>query len=473
MIFSLISFAFAADLKPLVLIPGLYGSPLFGQATDEYQTQWYCPSFKTRYKVWVDLKLVIPPIYNCLFQMLTVRYDVTTDKLASQVGFTMSIDDFGGSGGIEYVDSSFFDWHFFESFHSFAEFLRNKGYEFKKNLFGCPYDWRFGMAGLVDTLFPMIKELVEHAYAINGNEKVTLLGYSLGGYVSQHFLAVYTTPDWKNKHIRRVVFLAPAFGGSGDTLVPAWTHRFPLVNFLTSDQITAALTTMPVLHALFPNHVVFGGQPLVIGPDGATVCTAENWGDFLNDHGKFTNEGYIIFKKNLWFNQHKLEDPGVPVTFIYNSGIATDFTLHFGDGFDQDPTQVDTIPGDGTVPAQGIHWAIKTWSDVNPSVTFTDFQNPDKDWNHGGMGKSDVVCQLIYEAAVEDVKQGLIIKELPHYTKLGEGKWVARSDIKPGKTIVITDKAQKQAVFKQFEEIQLKGRGSRKLTDQERGIRSK
>ena len=461
MLSLLLCFSISIPLKPLILIPGLYGSPLYGQATDEYSKKWYCPSFSERSQFWIDLKLVIPPVYNCIFKMMTVRYDTENQQLDSQVGFTSTVEDFGGSGGIEYVDSSFFNWHFIESFHDFADFLRDKGYEFKKNLFGCPYDWRFGMAGFPKLkLFEQIQQLVEEAYSINGNTKVTILGYSLGGYVSQHFLSNFTTQEWKDKYVNRVVFLAPAFGGSGDTLVPSYTHRFPLVNFITSDEIDNCLETMPVLHALFPNHIVFGDTPLVYGPNGTVAATASTWGQFLIDHGKLAGEAITIFEQNLWFNQHELKAPGVPIVFIYNSALATDLALHFADGYDEDPSDVETVPGDGTVPAIGIVWAIEHWQGApnnNHPIVVVDFENNDDDWDHGGLGKLDEVAQYIYMYATEDIKSGITYIH-PQFQKV-DNKWV-KSENKNAEVQQIQDVPTFISQLKQKYTTKL---GSRKL----------
>jgi len=469
MLSLLLCFSFSTTLKPLILIPGLYGSPLYAQTNDEYSKKWYCPSFKSRSQYWVDLKLVIPPLYNCIFHMMTIKYNYEKDELENQPGMTSSIEDFGGSAGIEYVDTSLFNWHFIESFHDFADFLRDKGYEFKKNLFGCPYDWRLAMAGFPKIkLFEQIQKLVEEAYSINGKTPVTLLGYSLGGYVSQHFLANYSTPKWKKRYIKRVVFLAPAFGGSGDTLVPSYTHRFPLVKFISSEDIDNALESIPVLHALFPNHVIFGEEPLVYGPDGKVAATASTWGQFLIDHGKLADETISIFKQNLWFNQHTLQHPGVDVVFIFNTEIQTDLALHFDDGYDENPSSIDTVPGDGTVPAIGILWAIENWQKdknyENFSITAINIKNSDDDFDHGGLGKVDQVAQLIYQYATDEIPKGVTYVTCPHYEKI-DGKWVARNDIRKGESKQIEDVPAFISMLKQQYH---KVTGSRKLRDEEK-----
>ena len=58
-----------------------------------------------------------------------------------------------------------------------------------------------------------LKALVEETYRINGNQPVIILAHSMGGPMSLHFLHSQSK-SWKDQHIRALVSLSGAWGGS-------------------------------------------------------------------------------------------------------------------------------------------------------------------------------------------------------------------------------------------------------------------
>jgi len=61
--------------------------------------------------------------------------------------------------------------------------------------------------------FVRLKVLVEETYRINGNQPVVMLAHSMGGPMSLHFLHSQSQ-SWKDQHIRALVTLSGAWGGS-------------------------------------------------------------------------------------------------------------------------------------------------------------------------------------------------------------------------------------------------------------------
>ena len=69
------------------------------------------------------------------------------------------------------------------------EHLKTKRKYTDQNLKGYSYDWRYTPIYIrnPDGEFAMIKQLVEHLYTNNSNQRVVLVTHSLGGVVTQAF----------------------------------------------------------------------------------------------------------------------------------------------------------------------------------------------------------------------------------------------------------------------------------------------
>ena len=441
MFFLLVSLLSSTTLRPLILMPGLYGSNLYATYTD-FAQHWYCSNSMDDEIVWVDATLAIPPIYNCLFEMLTCFFDEKSDTITSQPNIDIHTHDFGGVDGISKV-MSLGSIKLIESFSGMVDYLTEKGYEVRKNLFGAPFDWRLGIAGLNKTsFFDDYRKLIEECYQKNENQRVVLLGYSLGSYVISHFLGNLMTEEWKEKYIEKIIFLAPALAGSGETLPVAWDRNFPLVPFITNDIIENCIEHMPVVHTLFPNHVVFENDKVIITPE-KEVITPDKLPQFLVDQGKIQGDAEKMLWKSVEFSKLAPADPGVDIKVIYNSAIDTSFTLNFENGYDDDPT-VEMVPGDGTVPAKGPEWIISHWN-KNKKYILESFNldRNDDDFDHMGIGSNDYVNELIFNytnspssksvKGIKGFKHGRTIVqtapyiELTNTTKCG---YIIRDDIR-------------------------------------------
>lgn len=396
-------------------MPGLYGSNLLATYEKGFAKHWYCPKKMETDLFWVSYKFAIPPLYNCLFELMHGYYDPNTDSVTSEPGLTVDVKDFGGDQGISYVDKNgIFGHHFIESFAPMLEYFKKRGYTIKKDIFGAPYDWRLAMAGLEKNFFPKLKGLIEHAYDTNENQRVTILGYSCGGFCIQRFLTTFVSQEWKDKYVRKIIFLAPAFGGSGDTLDVAWNQYFPIIPFLSSKSIAKAIETVPAIHALFPNHVVFGDIPIVKGPSGE-IIKAKDVPQFLIDHKKVTGNHINTMMKAVQISSQAPGDVGVPVLMLYNSKHETALTMHFHKGWNEEP-KLENTNGDGTVPSIGPEWACNHWSGDKSVVCF-DFLNGNKKFDHQGLSTNPYVHEVIFNNTVSDnwiEKKGARFEYAPH-----------------------------------------------------------
>ena len=349
------------SLKPIVLLAGVYGSNLFATHR-EFSKLWYCPASMDHELFWVDFRYAVPPFHNCLLELLRCQYDPKTGKVGSMPGVHIDVGDFGGSGGISHVDKGFGDWHLIESLNDMIEYFKSMGYTLRKDLLGVPYDWRLTLVGL-DALWPRMTKLIERAYTRNGNQKVTMLGYSNGAMVVQHFLNEVCSSEWRQKYVDKVIYLAPGYAGAGSAVSAAWNKVFPLFPFIRSDGLEDSIESMPVIHAQFPNFEVFKDVPVITGPYGKEYFPRE-FPELLHEHKKVLNESYLIMKQSFGVLETPPKDHGMPTYIIYNSQITTPFGLKFRTSWDETPESV-RMPGDGTITAQAVEYPCKHWSRNN------------------------------------------------------------------------------------------------------------
>lgn len=412
-------------MKPLLLMPGLYGSQLYG-TTNSFSKHWYCPKNLEDDVVWVDGKYAVPPMFNCMFEMLEAYYDEKKDIITSQPGLDIHSHDFGGIDGISKI-VEILGFKVLESFDHMAKYMKKRGYVVRKNLFGIPYDWRLGPAGLKTTSFYAdLKHLIEDVYTINNNRKITFLGYSLGGMILSRFLGVEVDDEWRKQYIEKAIFLAPALGGAGDTLEVSWKLKFPILEFVSSKSVRRTIQNMPCVHVLYPNHVVFKDTVVIKTP--TKDYYPKDVPEFLISNNKIQGDTIKMLEKSVEISKQAPADPKVPIMLLYNSGHETLIGLNFEKGLDEDPTEIYT-KGDGTVPYEGPFWCCNNWK-KDKAILCYDMKSDSNSFTHSGLGNNAYVNELIFNYTNFDnwhLKKGarfieapLVIADELQYTVLDE-----------------------------------------------------
>lgn len=247
-----------------------------------------------------------------------------------------------------------------------VESLKEIGYVNDKNLFGAPYDFRYGLAAEghpshVGTEFLQdLKDLVEKASASNGGKPVILVSHSLGG----HFVLQLLNRNhlsWRQKFIKHFVALSAPWGGSVLqmlTFASGYSLGVPLVKpLLVREEQRSSESNL----WLMPNPNFFGREkPLVITP--TATYSAYDIPQFLNDIG--FPQGVYPFETRILPLMEKLIAPGVPITCIFGSGIRTPETLFYGEnGFDEQP-EILYGEGDGTVNMLSLLALESLWANM-------------------------------------------------------------------------------------------------------------
>lgn len=229
--------------------------------------------------------------------------------------------------------------------------LEQLGYTDGENLFGAPYDFRYGLAAAdhpshVGSKFLQdLKTLIESSSASNGGKPVILLTHSLGGlFVLQ--LLNRNPPSWRQKYIKHFIALSTPWGGTVTemlTFASGYSLGVPLViPLLVREEQRNSESNL----WLMPSPKTFGSKrPLVVAKND--TYTANDIPRFLDDIG--FSEGGRRYNRRIFPLTENLTVPEVPVTCIIGGGVDTAETLYYGeDGFDKQP-EIVYGDGDGTV----------------------------------------------------------------------------------------------------------------------------
>ena len=389
----------AFGLKPVFFAPPLFGSQLHVSA-EKANVSWYCSSTFDDSLVWLSEVQLIPPFINCVAEYLLSEWDDETGRVRNATGRQVWSPDFGGDSSLRYIDEGVLGLHFIPDLVNVIDEFANHGHVIKKDMFGCPYDWRHGPL-YIDDFYVRLKALIEEGYEANGKQRVSLFGYSEGGMVMHYFLTKKVDSAWKEKYIDRMVFTAPSFGGSISAVKIAWDHwSDKLPEIFKTEAIDTWVRNIPTLAAHAPNHFLLPDTPAVIGPNGEKYY-AKDVQQLLYDHEKVTGSGRKMAEAAKEVYMSDIPHPGVDTYMLLNSGQKTTVTLDFADGWDKPYKEIKS-EGDDTILADTLRSIVKKWGDQGKSVVFHDFNMSGSDWTHRMMITAPEYTAMIYDIMTAD-----------------------------------------------------------------------
>ncbi|XP_051139018.1 lecithin-cholesterol acyltransferase-like 1 [Andrographis paniculata] len=366
------SLALSHHLHPVVLIPGNGGNQLEARLTREYNPSslwcngWYpFPWNKDRdgwFRLWFDPGVLLRPLTKCFAERMTLYYDPQLRDYYNAPGVDTRVPGFGSIDSLLYLDPNL--KHITAYMEPLVRSLEEIGYVSGENLFGAPYDFRYGLAAqgqpcrVADDFISDLERLVESAAASNGGHRVILVTHSLGGLFALHMLD-RTAPSWHKKHIKHLITLSAPWGGTVEQMLTFASGNalgVPLVDplLVRAEQRSSSSNLW-----LMPSPRVFGGTtttmtPLVVTPE--TSYAGSDIARFLADIG--FPEGVQPYEERIRpLVDRPLPVPEeVPVTCIVGSGVDTAEKLVYGEaGFDGRP-EVVFGDGDGTVNMKSLLW---------------------------------------------------------------------------------------------------------------------
>lgn len=362
---------------PVVLIPGAGGNQLEARLTEGYEpSSLVCrvwPLVRGRggwFRLWFDPSVLVAPLTRCFAERMTLSYDADADDYRNAPGVETRVSDFGSTSTLRYLDPNL---KLLTGYmNTLASTLEEAGYEEGRDLFGAPYDFRYGLAGpghpsqVGSAYLQRLRLLVESACAASGGRPAILVAHSLGGLFALQLLA-RSPPRWRAAHVRRLVTLSTPWGGSVQEMLTFASGNTLGVPFVDPSLIRDEQRTAESNLWLLPTPSVFGNTTLVLSRAHNRSYSAKNMTQFLRDIG--FEEGVEPYRARIRPLVEALPEPGVPLTCLVGTGVDTVESLVYGDrGFDEAPEKVVYGDGDGTVNLASLIGPIKAWSDSPAQV---------------------------------------------------------------------------------------------------------
>lgn len=215
-----------------------------------------------------------------------------------------------------------------------------------------------------------MKQLVERVYTRNSNQKVILLGHSMGGNMAYVFLK-NQTQEWKDKYIRLMF-----------TLGTPWMGNFKyLYGFLfADDDQTAQLTTVvrsaertfPSFAFLMPKAKYWGKDTIFISSPQRNY-TPSNYEQFFNDIGSPKTYSMWSAVNGLMGD---LEHPRVEIYCYGGVGVQTLRALIASSNNMSDLLRGKVVHanGDGYVNIESLEYCLRWGNQSNHQFRYKAFK---------------------------------------------------------------------------------------------------
>lgn len=370
------------SLKPIVIVPGFMSNHLM-MSRDKKSDHWYCPSRIKNKKMFNRIQYMFPPLQSCFMGWLKLDYNKEIGSFMDYPYQNVSVYDFGDTEPFECFYSIYKGFGCIDRFQSVVKLLMEKGYIVQYNLFGASYDWRYGFTGQPG-YFQQLKDLIEETRK-RRNEKVIIIGHSMGCGVIQTFLNSFTTPKRREEHIDHVVYAAPSFVGVPMYVAAMWNLHFG--QFKLSKEFADLLFSLPALLQHYPWDEVFKNETLLI-IDGVHYNSTEAIKKIAEKHSNYKDFQFLLNKANEVM-KYTRQDPGVHVDIIANGKIKTISGIEI---IGNETKFLYTV-GDTVISHHTADYACSTFKDVD----CFDWKIPEKAYDHLGLLLKPDAREVLYK----------------------------------------------------------------------------
>ena len=351
------------SLKPILVVPGLAGSNINVTVTD-FNKHSECPSFLAEsFRFWPVNLSFVNEYPDCMGKILRCQYDEKTKIVRHVDGMKFDVDEFGTIEALPYYTQLF------------NNFVNEKGYVRLENIFALPYDWIVYYDDMPIDFFEKLQNYIDHISMKNGNQKVVLIGHSLGANLILSFLNKnMITKEWIEKRIDSLIFMSPAFSGCFLSLHNIFQGMFNIMKY--NKEIEESIRQMPSLLSTFQNYEVFSNDPIVINANNNETIYANSFFDYLIKIGKMTKSGETIFKNLI--EKHLVNAPIEPRNRVrsltlYNDGFDTVSGYDASSNF-----SILYSAGDGNCIGKGMKYLCEHWHDAK----CYNFNSNDRQYDH-------------------------------------------------------------------------------------------
>ena len=349
----------AANLSPLVFIPGTGGNQLEARLDKPSVEHFYCAKRADWYRIWISVTELLPGSINCWSENMKLHYNETTDSLSNAPGVEIRVPgEFGDTEPAEYLDPSL-KMSASVYFKPLADSLMAQGYERRKNFFAAAYDFRLAPTSNTKYYHDTVA-LIEKAYELNNQTKVTLLSHSMGGLWTQYILN-QQSKEWKDKYIKWWVTVNGVFGGSAKMMKVMASGDNEGVKVVTGRDTRSQQRSSESNFWLLPNPAYWDQDKVLIQTPSKNF-TVKDYEEFFS-----TIEYPVGSKLRRRIEQIQLSAPEVHVFSVYGLGVDTMEKAIYNNGFETDPEEVFG-DGDGTVNRNSLEVPLRWTSQQSEPV---------------------------------------------------------------------------------------------------------
>ncbi|EYC31726.1 hypothetical protein Y032_0003g1202 [Ancylostoma ceylanicum] len=344
---------------PVILIPGIGGSQMEANLTGKpHVVNPFCLRHTTKYfDIWLNLEELLPIAIDCFVHNMMLQTNPENGMVSNMPGVDIRVSGFGTSAGVEFVDKSRIAPGMY--FFLLVENLVKWGFRRDVSILGAPYDYRVAPEELGE-YYLRLRKLIEKAYIDALNNRVVVIGHSLGNIIALHLFTRIVDQAWKDKYIKAFVTIGAPWAGSMKALKGYTSgHNFEAPNFfLPPMKLRPGQRTYTSLASLFPTRMAWKDDE-VLATVGSTNYTLADMPQF------FTRLEYEMAWKQvqrLGTLDKTLPAPGVRVYCIFGVGLPTTSRLIWTNKSfpHEQPKEIRDRTGDGTVEERSAdlcrHW---------------------------------------------------------------------------------------------------------------------
>ena len=312
---------------------------------------------------------------ECWLHNMKPVFDASSRVLRNARGVSIRAADYGGVGGIRYLDNGLLKemgGYTAKMINYFREFGYEEGVSFR----GAGFDWRLGpKEWMVDGgEYSNFKNLVEDTYYRNNKSRVHLLGHSLGSPFISYFLARYVSQQWKDQFVASLIALGGSYGGTVVALA-AFTlgtnYGIPILNPFSLRPLASYFGS---LAWMVPGRSLahWSGRTVIVSKQ--RNYTVADLKELFDDIGHPHTYDIVVNEEQC----DKLLPPGVPVHCIYGTAVPTVTQLYVDDL--RTPGEVNVLKydnGDGVVTVADLQLCDQFAATQNHTVTVTRFKGTD------------------------------------------------------------------------------------------------
>ncbi|KAK2958747.1 putative Phosphatidylcholine-sterol acyltransferase [Blattamonas nauphoetae] len=344
------------EREPIIELPGIGSSRLKYQFSKAHHSpKRSCPKKRTWARFWLTAQIIVPWELPCFVENARTHYNQTTHRFYNEKGVEVEPVDFGDLAGVENL---FPPLHSFSIYEAMNKYLVKSGYTPNVDLFGAPFDFRLSIPSEMrqNGQYSTFKKLIERVHKTTG-KRVHLIGHSLGGVFSHHFLSQEVTQEWKDEHIASLISLGTPFNGAPEAIASLIAPS-DFGYGIDPTILYEALRGMAGLITMIPTEPAFESNTTII-KYGDLSFSSNNISKLLSLLGRTDILDARAF--NLPFTTNK-QHPNVTMHVLYSHRLLTPLTYALNA---TNPNAVPTITGvsdgDGTVPLASLLTMPTLW----------------------------------------------------------------------------------------------------------------